>query len=301
MTNQPNSQSSHRRVVAGVCVVLAAAVVGLVWYVYPSLHGLPSFTQRINQSVDTMCDQVKEAEAKAADSSRSQESLRDQVTGMGHNLRARIEAASKQASQSAEDTYHKVQAQTEKIADVTRRVAGLESSREEDQLQIAQLKQQLNQVRERAEQLSVEQATGLAQLRQQMDETRAGTSEQLAAVQRDQERDRSSLDAFADQIAIQKLPFEATKNQSREVADGISLCIDNTDTEFHRVSGWIWIAGDHRTVWLRDQAAQEPVVFYGSQDGQKRELVITNVTDNSVTGYLLLPKQAAAETAPAGQ
>jgi hypothetical protein len=41
------------------------------------------------------------------------------------------------------------------------------------------------------------------------------------------------------------------------------------------------------------------VVFYGYEDGKKRELVITNVTQNSVTGYLLAPKQET-ETAALG-
>lgn len=55
----------------------------------------------------------------------------------------------------------------------------------------------------------------------------------------------------------------------------------------------MWVASEHRDIWLRGQEALQPVIFYGSRDGQKRELVITNVAKNSVTGYLLLPKQAS--------
>jgi hypothetical protein len=46
---------------------------------------------------------------------------------------------------------------------------------------------------------------------------------------------------------------------------------------------------DRRTVWLHDQGAQQPVVFYGVRDGKRKELVITNVTRDSISGYLLLP------------
>ena len=45
---------------------------------------------------------------------------------------------------------------------------------------------------------------------------------------------------------------------------------------------------ERRTIWLKAQNAGEPVVFYGKEDGKKRELVITNVTEGSITGYLLL-------------
>lgn len=54
----------------------------------------------------------------------------------------------------------------------------------------------------------------------------------------------------------------------------------------------MWVLPDRRTIWLRGQSAQVPVVFYGYNDGQKRELVITNVTRNSATGFLLLPADA---------
>ncbi len=304
----------------GICIVLAAAIVGLVWYAYPmlkthdaSLHNLPGLTQ----TVDSIGDRLKEAESKAADSSSAQHmeqaSLRDQVTDLSRNLRAHIETVSKQASQSAEDAYHKLQAQiqterqaeTEKLANVKERVQGLESSRQEDQVQIAQmkqdLKQDLKQVREQAEQRALQQSEELSQVRRQMEESHSSEGNQLAALMRDQERDRRSIDAVSDRIAVRKIPFEAARNHARDLGEGISLYIDNTNTEYRRVSGWMFVASDRRYLWLRNQSVQEPVIFYGYQDGQKRELVLTNVTKNSVTGYLLLPKQATQTAAlPAG-
>jgi hypothetical protein len=61
----------------------------------------------------------------------------------------------------------------------------------------------------------------------------------------------------------------------------------------------MWLMPDRRTIWLKGQGAQEPVVFYGVKDGKKREMVITNVTKNSITGYLLLPDEAPSEIAAA--
>jgi len=53
------------------------------------------------------------------------------------------------------------------------------------------------------------------------------------------------------------------------------------------MNGWMWLMPDRRAIWLRDQM-QGPVIFYGHEDGKRRELVITRVTPNSVTGYLQL-------------
>jgi len=263
-------------ILTGICMVLAAAIVGLAWYAYPMLK---------------------------------------QNAHLGRNLHGRIESASKQASRSVEDAYHRLEARmkstTDGLAGLKERVENLESSREVDRFRVAQLTQALNQVREEAEQLAIRQSEDLGQVRRQMEESQSSESEQVAALERDEERDRSNLDAVSARVAVQKIPFEAGKNHTRDVGEGIWLTIDNTDTMYRQVSGRMWVAADHRNIWLHNQSAQEPVVFYGYEDGKKRELVITNVTQNSVTGYLLAPKQetqtaalgddAGADTSAAAQ
>ena len=220
---------------------------------------------------------------------------RQQAADFGRTLRDRIESVSKRASQSTEDAYHK-------LANVKDRVSNLESSRQSEGNQISQLKRDVQQVREAEQQQSGE----LAQVRRQMETDRFDENQQFAALMRDQDRDRQKYDAISSQVAVRKIPFEATKDNGRDVGDGISLNIESTDPEYNRVSGWIWIASDRRTIWLRDQDAQKPVIFYGNKDGEKRELVFTNVAANTVTGYLLVPSQAeqptpSTETGPAGQ
>jgi hypothetical protein len=289
---------------------LAAAVIGLAWYAYPMmkrdnaslLNRLPS----LSRSVDSMGDRLREAEAKASDSSNAQQSLREQVTDLGRNLKARMESAGRQATQSTEETYHKLQAkiegemqaQTERLAKVNERVSILETSRDGDQLQIAQLKQDLNQVREQTQQQAAQQSGELAQIRRQMDENQSGEGQQLAEIKRGMDTDRKDIDNVSDRIAVEKIAFEAPKDSNRDLTPGITLHIESTDPAYRRVSGWMWVESDHRSIWLRNQSAQQPVIFYGNKDGQKRELVITNVARNSVTGYLLLPKQAGQT--PAG-
>ena len=84
-----------------------------------------------------------------------------------------------------------------------------------------------------------------------------------------------------------KETFYLSKQHSRQLAPGISIGVDETDAADHQViKGWLWIMPDRRTIWLKDQPAREPLVFY--QNGEKRELIITTVTDNSVAGYLRL-------------
>src|SRR5207249_8028075 len=102
-------------------------------------------------------------------------------------------------------------------------------------------------------------------------------------------RGAQQIESLANKIEMKRVDFEVTKNHSHELAAGISLGITSTDLLHRRASGWMWVTSDRRTIWLRGQGAQEPVIFYGYRDGKRRELVITGVTRDSVAGYLLLP------------
>lgn len=84
--------------------------------------------------------------------------------------------------------------------------------------------------------------------------------------------------------------FEVSKDHSTQVSPGISLGVTGIERGHLRVNGWIWVMPDRRTIWLREQSAREPVIFYGHRDGKPRELVITTVAANSVRGYVLVPE-----------
>lgn len=85
-----------------------------------------------------------------------------------------------------------------------------------------------------------------------------------------------------------RLTFDVPRNHSRQLAPGISLGVTATDAGLQQMSGWMWLMPDRRTVWLRDRGTKDPLVFYGYVDGKRRELVITHVSPDSVTGYLVL-------------
>jgi sortase A len=86
----------------------------------------------------------------------------------------------------------------------------------------------------------------------------------------------------------EQVTFTIATNHSRQLAPGISLGVMSTDIGSQQMSGWMWLMPDRRTIWLRDHGTQDPLVFYLYADGKRRELFITRVTANSVTGYLML-------------
>jgi sortase A len=93
-----------------------------------------------------------------------------------------------------------------------------------------------------------------------------------------------------------KVAFEVTEKHSRELARGISFGLSRTDPSRQSVTGWMWVMPERRTIWLRNQRANEAVVFYGYGDGKARKLVITNVATKSVRGYLVVPEDTLSKT-----
>jgi chaperonin cofactor prefoldin len=220
---------------------------------------------------------------------------------VANDLKSRIETVSRQAHDSAEEMLKQVRAEFgEKMDGVTTRVATLETSRDGDQKQIAALQQQLSDMQGKV----TDEAAELAAVRRQVQDTGDNARERIATLKQDQDSTRHDVGVIENKLAVDKVPFEASTGHIRELSEGISLNVSSTDPTYRRADGWLWVAADRRNIWLRNLAAQEPLTFYGYQDGRKRELVITNVSKSGVTGYLLLPKESAASgraEAAAGQ
>ena len=290
----------RHRILSGICTILALMIAGAAWYAYPILKRHESSLAQLvhtQQALDKIDGGLREQRSKVVEWSDDQQQLRDQMTKLGREMRSSIEAVRKETGQVEQSVFHTVQAQIERqIEGMKTRVTALESSRDADKAQIAGLQEQLSQVKGEVG----EQNRQLSEVRRQMENQNrdAGTESRLASLQESEQRDRQSVEAINNRLAVRRIDFEITKGHSRELAPGISLEITRTDAAFRRVSGWMWVLPDRRTIWLRQQGAQEPVEFYGYADGKKRELVITSVTKGSVAGYLLLPTEATvAESA----
>ena len=282
-------------------LILALAIAAGAWYAYPMLKqhdaALAQFTG-VQKTIDALGDQLKQADSKLQSWADQQQDVRDQMSKLGKRVEARMESARKQAQEASAETLRKVQAQIDgQIQAVEGRLAHLESADDKQQTRVAELQRELGELRANLS----KQADELNAVRRQMDENGINHERQIASLKETEESDRRDVNAIEDKLRVRRVDFEVTKNHSRELAPGISLGLTGTDVAHRRVTGWMWVMPDRRTIWLRGQGAQEPVVFYGYKDGKKRELVITGVTGNSAVGYLLLSDTAAESRVVARQ
>jgi multidrug efflux pump subunit AcrA (membrane-fusion protein) len=292
----------HFRIGAVILALCLIGLVALAWYTYPELkrHSVTlTAMPRMQQLVDGMGDRFRELDSKIAEWASDKQALGDRMTGMGHRLETRIEALRQQVENASAETMRRVEAEIgSHVQAVETRLGKLESARDDDQTRAANLERELDQVRSEMMKQAEKQADELNAVRRDMEDAGAKHEQQLATLKEGAEREQRDVASIEQKLAVRRVDFEVTRNHSTELAEGISLGVTSMDPLYRKVSGWMWIMPDRRTIWLKGQGAQEPVTFYGFKDGKKREVVFTNVAANSVTGYLLLPADTS-EPSPA--
>lgn len=228
-----------------------------------------AWAQRL-AAIDGRLDGVINAARKQAKivTARSQQRMQADLDRRTGSLQARLDAV--QSAQKAADA----------------RVAGLQS-----QLQRTQSynQQELSRLREDLGRQGDVHTTGLANLDQ-----RVGTLDQQTG------ESSRQLDAVRNKLARDRVDFELGVHHNREIAPGITLDVSHTDVLHQRYDGYVWLMPDRRTLWVRSQGLQKPLVFYSQADDRPRELVVTRVTKNSIIGYLLLPPDKQTASAPSG-
>jgi peptidoglycan hydrolase CwlO-like protein len=274
-------------------VMVLFAIGAVAWYAYPTVKRYQAqFVQfgTTQKVVDGISDRVRQTDAKIEGWASEQQGVRDEIAKLRVTSRAQLNNAVKHAEEASSQVYNRIQAQIdERFQGLQTRLGRIEATTATDQARIAELRNEVDQARRDLAQ----QTAAVAALRQQIDESNGVQQRQLAALQATEDNARHDVAAIQQKLSVRRVDFEATKSRPKELADGISLNVTATDPTRHTLSGSVSVEPDRRTIWLRSQNTQQPVIFYGSQDGAKRELVITNVTRNSVAGYLLLPADRA--------
>jgi len=287
----------NHRILTAFLILLAAILVGGAWYAYPMLgrhdsllSQMPTTLTEMRKDVSNLSDQAKSTDVKVDDWGPRQEELRGQLNKARADLMARVDLAKKQASEASTALIQRARSDfATQVDGIKTQLAKIETSRESDREEIAQLQQELVHVRNQMNQ----QGQELAAVQGRVTQNAATTEQGLAAVKSSQRQDRQDFDAYADKFAVKRVDFEVSKNRETSVAPGISVQVNSTDVSYQRLSGSV-LASDGHTIWLRQLKVQEPVFLTSFADRRTRELVITRVNKTGAVGYVLMPAQDAA-------
>ncbi|HLW78712.1 MAG TPA: hypothetical protein VKU44_03850 [Terriglobia bacterium] len=264
--------------------VLAAALAGVTGYGYLALRrnnvalaqlpGMAQLTNALGGRMDT-------AEAKLRDLTDNWGALAGRVTALDHKMNTVLAKTRQQTATLLAAAESRMQAETDRRAQVVdARLDRVESAQTENKTQIAQVQEQMQKQ--------------VAGLRQELAGNRDDTSRDLAALHNQVDQSQTDTHALARQIAQERVNFEATRNSTIEIVPGVSLTILKTNVSYQRFEGYVSLASDGRTLWLRNAGLRQAVSFYSEESERPYDLVVTRVNRDGVVGYLLVPAGARA-------
>jgi hypothetical protein len=276
--------------------VLGGAVAAALAYGYHMLTAQSSSIAAIpgmQQSVSSMSDRLSKAESGIKDWAAGLAGLRDRMTKLEGTMDSRVRRANLEADAAANKAARKVKVEMDRRAlEIEAKMARLAARDDHDQTKLASLEQELQGVkRELAAQRarSGENGSAIAAMREDTRRYQESSGQRLEAVRNEVESSSRELQGLKRDLAVKRIDFEVTKNHPQELAPGISVSVTGTNVSYRRVKGYVWLMPDRKTIWLKDQQAMEPVVFYSKVDGKRRELVFTGVTSDGATGYVVVP------------
>lgn len=259
--------------------ILAIALLGACAYGYFKLQGNDTLLAQfpaVRAALNEVGQRMNAAEEKFRTWSADWDGMSSRLSKMEKGAAANLRLAKDYAVEQAAKVQHQLQAEMDNRSQSTDvAISKLEASHQEDQRQIAELQQEIAAVRNDSN--------------NQLARTRQETSREMGNLRSEINRNRDDFDVVARQIDRRRLDFEVSKDQTREIVQGLTLTVSKLNVSYQRVEGRLHVIPDGRILWIRGQGIQQPVRFYSHHDQRPYEVVFTRVTKDDAVGYVLMP------------
>lgn len=285
--DQSNDVSTyHRRRTAGLWTALASLAVVLAviaaygYSVMSNQNSQLAWLPSMAKSISAVRARTSGLEATLKDMGTKQDSLATRVQNLDAGWQSRLNTVRLQAAGLVNNAYQKERMElNQRVAALNSQIAEMSSRQQVEHAHVAELERQL------------------ANTRQELASMRESSTSGLAALQQQETSNEREIASVNNELSTDQVNFEAGKNQDAEIVPGVSVHLTNTDVLHQRFGGWIWLTGNRRRLWLRRQIIESPVVFYPVPGGEAYELVVTQVNQKEVAGYLLVPSTSESQQA----
>lgn len=271
----------HRRGTAALwtaITVLAVALAVVVAYGYSVISKQNTELVRLSRRTSllgAMPDRVGSLETLVNRSNVRQAMLAARVQNMDSDLRSGLDQVGFRAAGMVANARQSADRDLNQRAAALNAKIGQIAARQHTQLAaISQLKNEL------------------ASTQLELASARTEYTHELAALHEQQISSRQAIYSLNNVLSTDQVVFEAEKNHDAEIVQGIALHLTGTDMAHQKFRGWIQVEGGRHTIWVRNHPAELPVVFYPKPGGESYELVVTKVSPDGVSGYLLVPGDA---------
>ena len=285
--SQPEAGSGLKiPILFGVVVALLAANVYLFWQV----DQVRTEMAKMRESLLTEISSLRESSSVTTQTSRRHiDSLRED-----------LEKARRQASMAAGQA--KVEA-TEQISSLEKKIAEEQARQEKKVAQTKEeLSQQVQQVASTANSKIGEVSTDINSVRSEVARNKSESDKLAATLKRVQGdlgeqsgliatngKELSALKTLGERNYVE---FNLTKTKAPQKVADIMMLLKKTDHKKNRYT--IELVADDKRYEKKDRTVNEPLQFYVAKYRQPYELVVNEVKEDRIVGYLAQPKVQAA-------
>jgi anti-anti-sigma factor len=276
-----------------LAILIGAGVYG--YRAFGTYRGRLDMVPAIHSQLMAAGQRIDAAESALRDWGSQRDAWSGRLTRIEARLDGTVRTARKQVEEAIARAQQRMQADLDRrTATLQSRLDAVQSAQQSADARIASLTQELDQVK-------AANSREAGRLRQEFRDGKSAADAELANLNRQvtgvsQRADQSDRDLAAvhRRVDRERLGFEVSAHRDIQLAPGINLNVTHTDVRHQRFDGQLRLTADSRTLRVRGQGTEQPLVFYSPSDDQPRQLVISRVTKSSVAGYLVLPREAGS-------
>lgn len=300
---QQEEQQAHRRrtkVLSVILVLLIVCLIGAAWFVYPTVKGQENVVAEmlgLQDLAKSMGQHVQSLEIQLDKSTAALPAMADRMDKLQASMKSSLQSVRSQASAAANDIGKRLKQDLDRsLQAVQSRMAGIESNQHESAARVMQLQDEITGLkRELAgmREQNVNSAEKAAESVQQLREQQEVSGKELSGLGQRLGSSQAALDALANRVDRQRVDFNLPNSQPRQIAPGITLLVSRVDVKKQQFDGLLMFGADAKNLILRRHDTQDPIAFHAAGDNRPVELVVTQVSKNGASGYLVMPAPLA--------
>jgi hypothetical protein len=285
LRSELHSQGRKTKGTGWTTAVLLVALLGACIYGYYTLQGQGSLLAQlpgVQKSVDAIGQRMSGTEDQLRSWASNWDGLTERVGKVEKGVSANLRSAKDFATEQAAKVQHELQGEMDnRTRSIDAKLSQIESSQQEDRVQLASLQQQVGIARSEAH--------------QQLAGAQRENGREFGNVRNEINQNRDGLNIVARNLDRQRINFEVNKKQSQEVVPGLAFTVLKTDVSHQQVDGYLHLIPEGRFLWVHGQGIEQPMLFHNQDDNRAYEVVFTRVAQDSAVGYVLMPRWPATE------
>jgi chromosome segregation ATPase len=290
--DEQESQEKRTKILSIILGLLIVCFAGAVWWMYPTLRDQKRVFAdmfAVQTVTNTLGERMNSVEVNLSKAVSGLPALSNRMDQLQASMKTNLQIVRNQAQAAATQAGQRIREDVNRSMQVIQsRLVALESNQKEasehvNQLQaeVAGLRRELVAVRqdnsaatERIKELNDAQQTDRSDV--------SGLSERVASGQ-------TAFNTLTNRLDRKRVDFEAHNRRTEQIAPGIYLALTRTDPVKREIEGTLLTSTNDRSLAIRGQGVQKPLTFYLAGESRPVELVVTQVSNDKISGYLMVP------------